>query len=131
MLVRQGPSPQPSWLPLQRRLRLLQRRLHSTKEAGCWRLDEGSDGDMARSTAAATACSFASCAALIMRAARHRPAAQEKGSTKARERGETSAASTRRTACKHAAREQAASETLHFCDVSFGDKFFACSSFPV
>ena len=45
MLVRQGPSPQPSWLPLQRRLRLLQRRLHSTKEAGCWRLDEGSDGD--------------------------------------------------------------------------------------
>ena len=85
----------------------------------------------ARSTAAATACSFASCAALIMRAARHRPAAQEKGSTKARERGETSAASTRRTACKHAAREQAASETLHFCDVSFGDKFFACSSFPV
>ena len=34
------------------------------------------------------------------------------------------------TNCVQAAREQAASETLH-CDVSFGDKFFACSSFPV
>ena len=77
----------------------------------------------ARSTAAATACSFASCAALIMRAARHRPAAQEKGSTKARER--------RDERCKHAAREQAASETLHFCECEFWRQVFACSSFPV
>jgi hypothetical protein len=76
----------------------------------------------ARSTAAATACSFASCAALIMRAARHRPAAQEKGSTKARER--------RDERCKHATNcvqarcERAGPRKLFTsANVSFGDKF--------
>ena len=93
------------------------------------RFDEGSDGD---ASALDRRCD--SLLVCVMCRAHNESRAPPTSCTREGEHEGTRARRDERckhaTNCVQAAREQAASETLH-CDVSFGDKFFACSSFPV
>jgi hypothetical protein len=122
---------------------------HLQKEAGCWRLDEGSDGDASaldrrcdsllvcvmcrahnESRAPPTSCTREGEHEGTRAARRALQARDELRASTLRESRLPRKARSERAGCLGlAAKEQAASETLHFCaNVSFGDKFWVAPS---